>query len=215
MANFTKKCTGPCGRELPATEEYFYRGAGGRFGLMAMCKQCKRAKRHEYVVSPHGKQKSNEYYRRPEVKEKRRKQQRLFRATETRRDYMKQYRATPAGKSARALSANRRRARKCALPSTFTSADWQRCLDYWHGCCAYCGRQANGLFAQVHQEHFIPFTSPDCPGTVPWNMLPACDVCNLGKNNREPRAWVIEKFGKRKGAAILKRIDEYFGDLKP
>lgn len=125
-------------------------------------------------------------------------------------EYHRSYLRTPQGQQAHATGNTRRRARKRQLPVNFTTIDWQECLNYWHGCCAYCGRQANGLFSQVHQEHFIPLVSSHCPGTVRWNMLPSCADCNWSKKNKEPREWVIEKFGKRKGIQILKRIDGYF-----
>jgi 5-methylcytosine-specific restriction endonuclease McrA len=108
----------------------------------------------------------------------------------------------------------RNRTRRLSVPCDFNATDWRNCFAYWHGCCAYCGKQAEGLWATVHQEHFIPITSADCPGTVRWNMLPACEHCNLSKNNKEPRGWVINKFGKRKGARILKQIDKYFESVK-
>ncbi len=36
----TKICT-KCGRELPATKEYFYKNKGGKYGLDSKCKECK------------------------------------------------------------------------------------------------------------------------------------------------------------------------------
>jgi hypothetical protein len=53
-----KKCT-CCGMEFPATTEYWYKYKPGKYGLMAICKQCH-------------KEKKRLYRQRPEVKEKRR-----------------------------------------------------------------------------------------------------------------------------------------------
>ena len=36
-----KVCTGPCGLELPATEEYFGRQKFGKYGLRSVCKMCR------------------------------------------------------------------------------------------------------------------------------------------------------------------------------
>ena len=108
-----------------------------------------------------------------------------------------------------------RQARKRGLPDDFTVQDWEFCLNYWHGRCAYCGKQAEGLWQTVNREHFVPLSDvAHCPGTVRWNMLPACEHCNRNKHNKEPRSWVVNTFGKHKGAQILKRIDTYFEQMK-
>jgi len=36
----TKVCTGDCGRELPATTEFFHKSKRGKFGVAAKCKEC-------------------------------------------------------------------------------------------------------------------------------------------------------------------------------
>lgn len=123
---------------------------------------------------------------------------------------MKAQRQTPQYKLVNKLRSHHRRARKHGLPMIFTADDWQRCLNYWRGRCAYCGRQANNLFTPAHQEHFIPLVSPDCPGTVPWNMLPACGSCNHSKRDKSPTEWLTQKFGQRRAAEILARIEVYF-----
>lgn len=105
----------------------------------------------------------------------------------------------------------RRRSRKCSLPSTFTSADWQSALNYFNGCCAVCGRQS-GLWHTLAADHWIPLTSPDCPGTVAWNIVPLChgvDGCNNSKHANDPADWLTGKFGPRKGRAILRKIEAY------
>lgn len=110
---------------------------------------------------------------------------------------------------------NRRQARKLALPNDFYEIDWQRCLDYWGGRCAYCGNTV-GLFRnmKIVMEHFIPLGNPDCPGTVPENILPACVHCNVSKNNRNHKQWLIAKFGEKQAKKILKRIHDYFDSLR-
>lgn len=42
-----KKCTGTCGRLLPATDEYFYKSKVNRDGLYSWCKECKNAYERE------------------------------------------------------------------------------------------------------------------------------------------------------------------------
>jgi hypothetical protein len=109
----------------------------------------------------------------------------------------------------------RRRARKLALPDYFTILDWQYALDYFNDCCAACGRQLTDLFGthKANADHWIPLASPDCPGTVPGNIVPLCGGeggCNNSKSDKDPEEWLIARFGKRKGKAILQRINAYF-----
>lgn len=109
----------------------------------------------------------------------------------------------------------RRRARERAMPDTFTAQDWQRAVDYFHGRCAVCERQCKDLFGErtIAADHWIPLNSPDCPGTVPTNMIPLChgsDDCNCSKGHKDPIEWLIWKFGKRKANEILKRVNTYF-----
>lgn len=115
----------------------------------------------------------------------------------------------------------RRHTRKLGLPDTFTETDWQRAVDYFHGCCAICGRQANDLFGThtLSKDHWIAVTDtrPDNPGTVPENILPLChgvDGCNNSKLNKDPIEWVTRQFGNRKAKQILARVEAYFQSLK-
>lgn len=114
----------------------------------------------------------------------------------------------------RRINTQRRRARKRQLPDTITHDDWQRCLSYWNGRCAYCDNPP-GLFPnmRLHADHFIPLSSPDCPGTIPTNILPACGSCNDSKGYSNPIDWLTWKFGKRKAKQIVKRIEDYFASL--
>ncbi len=42
-----KRCTGPCGRVLPATPEFFYRKKHNKDGLDCRCKECDKADQHK------------------------------------------------------------------------------------------------------------------------------------------------------------------------
>jgi hypothetical protein len=110
----------------------------------------------------------------------------------------------------------KRKARKQSLPDNFTAQDWQRALDYFNDCCAVCGCPA-GLWHTIAADHWIPLTSPNCPGTIPTNIIPLCHAqkdgeggCNNSKYNREPEQWLTEKYGKRKAQQVLDRINTYF-----
>lgn len=106
----------------------------------------------------------------------------------------------------------KRKARKRELPNIFTKEDHTFCYQYWGYACAYCGRE-EGFLWTLALDHFIPLAVPECLGTVPWNILPAChgiSGCNNRKHKLLPQTWLPERFGKRKAALILKRIEAYF-----
>lgn len=63
-----KACTGPCGRTLPATTEFFHRGKKEKYGLRSICKECRVQKDAEYQAKPEVKAHRKAYYDRPEVK---------------------------------------------------------------------------------------------------------------------------------------------------
>lgn len=112
---------------------------------------------------------------------------------------------------ARLLGA-KKRARKRSLPSTFTKAEQQFCRQYFHYACAACTRE-EGFEWTISMDHWIPLNSHVCPGTVATNMIPLCNGiggCNTSKQHRDPGAWLLRRFGKRKAAAILRRIEAYF-----
>jgi hypothetical protein len=115
----------------------------------------------------------------------------------------------------------RRSARKRSLPDTLTAEQWQRCLDYFHHSCAVCGRDLDDTYGEVDyvlaMDHWIPLTSPNCPGTVVTNIVPLCHGkggCNNSKGDNDPIQWVIETFDEFGGNRILTRIEGYFEWVK-
>jgi 5-methylcytosine-specific restriction endonuclease McrA len=91
-------------------------------------------------------------------------------------------------------------------------------LIYWHDCCAVCGRSLQDLFGEVkqHNDHWIPVSDPrpGNPGTVATNIVPLCNRCNSTKSSKDPRQWLIERFGGRKAKVIITRIEAYFDWLR-
>jgi hypothetical protein len=236
-----KRCS-KCGEEKPATVEYFHKSKSGKNGVGSWCKTCRSAYKREYrkinkekiaadairyrLENPdkvygyaayyretHREQireKSREYHR--NNREKRIKQCLVYRLkniekiAEYNRNYHKQNRHISVAQR------QRRRARIGALPDTFTVQDWLRCLEYWHHCCAVCGKQLRDLFGEVkpNADHWISLNNTDCPGTVISNMICLCNKCNLSKSDNDPIEWLNRKFGKRKAKQILDRIHAYF-----
>jgi 5-methylcytosine-specific restriction endonuclease McrA len=103
---------------------------------------------------------------------------------------------------------------KITLPYSFSFDDEARALDYFHGYCAVCGKPLRDLFGEIepHLDHWIALSDPrlDNPGTVPTNMVPLCNKCNLSKHNADPVKWLNGKFGPRKAKQIQQRVEAYF-----
>lgn len=107
-----------------------------------------------------------------------------------------------------------RESQKRSLPATFTVADWEHALNYFHGCCAVCGRPP-GFWHRLAQDHWIPLSKGG--GYTRANIIPLCHGnggCNNSKRNHDANEWLTEQFGKRKANQVLKRIQEYFDSLK-
>lgn len=103
----------------------------------------------------------------------------------------------------------RRRARKKALPVDFTLRDWEFCLEYWHKACAVCGGSD-----ELHADHWIAISSPNCPGTVRENMIVLCEHCNLTKQAAPAERWLTEKLGAELASQKLQSIQAYFEHIK-
>jgi hypothetical protein len=232
-----KRCP-KCGELKP--REMFSRNKTNRDGLHSRCKACHASEMNEYRIANRDlvNEQAREWYsaHREEQKECKRVRyqenhahilEQTARSRESRKDirrvrreeqreqlraYYRDYSKSPVGKAAK----HRRKARKRALLSSFTGKDWQSSLNFFGGCCAVCGRQP-GLWHTIAADHWIPLASSDCPGTVPWNIVPLCHGnggCNNSKQDKSPRDWLIDRFGKRKGRAILQRIEVYLESRK-
>lgn len=128
------------------------------------------------------------------------------------REYTKAWRKNNPQK--RRIEHHRRRARKRNLASNFCIADWRRALDYFGGCCAVCGRPP-GLWHTLAADHWIPLSKGGL--TSPDNIVPLCHGeggCNNSKYNKDAAEWLLAKFGKRKGRAILRKIETYLAGIK-
>lgn len=103
--------------------------------------------------------------------------------------------------------------RKRRLPNTLTNADWERALTYWDHRCAVCERP-RGLWHTLAQDHWIPLTDANCPGTTAENILPLCHGeggCNNSKGKKDPLEWLRAKLGTRRAKQKLYDIKVYLG----
>ncbi len=227
----TLKHCSKCGEDKPSTAEFFHRNKNLADGFNRWCKVCcsKASKRWYENNRDHVKAMTKAWQQ--TNRERRNETSRLWREAnkEARREYYSAYRQTNREKLLDQRKArykanpelfragkHRRFARKRLLPGTFTAEDWRFAVEYFGGCCAVCRRPV-GLWHTLAADHWIPLKSPDCPGTVAWNIVPLCHGeggCNNFKYDRMPADWLVERFGKRKGRVILKRIEAFLNSRR-
>jgi hypothetical protein len=122
-----------------------------------------------------------------------------------------------SNRPATVLYVNKRRARKKSLPDTFTLAEEAFSRAHFHYACAACGNE-EGFAWHIVMDHWMPLASRTCPGTIATNMIPLCNgngSCNSTKHTKDPEPWLIDRFGTRKAAIILKKIHAYFALVTP
>jgi hypothetical protein len=216
-----KQCN-HCKQQFPATPEFFYRDKANPSGLRPECKSCGLAAVKAYQAKHPEKVRAANKRQWAENREQQQARKRASRAKnpQQHRDENKRYRERHAEevrerkRKYRAVNESTRKARKTGLPCSLTTAEWERCLDYWQHCCAVCGRPV-GLWHTLAREHWIALSDPrpDNPGTVATNIVPLCHGmggCNNSKHNRDAIEWLTERYGKRKAKQITQRVQRYF-----
>jgi 5-methylcytosine-specific restriction endonuclease McrA len=210
----TNHCS-KCGVEQPATSEYFR----PKHNVCRNCdREAARIYRHEHrdqILSRFReyRAKDGEAEKRRTYRKQRRARNRdreINRAKEWRKNnpdkvkaYEKQYRPTGM------INLLCGRARKLGFAANFTLEDWQICTAYWQLTCAYCEKAA-----AKEADHFISLKCPDCPGTVPTNILPTCKACNVSKSDDSADAWLTKKFGAEYAIRKLSQIHDYFDSVE-
>lgn len=107
---------------------------------------------------------------------------------------------------------SKRKARRKQLPVTFTHEEEQFCRQYFSFACAVCNRE-EAFDAVIGIDHWIPLSSPACPGSTATNLIPLCHGergCNNAKGKKDPKTWLIARVGTRKAADIIRKIEAYF-----
>lgn len=103
---------------------------------------------------------------------------------------------------------HKRLARKRGLPDTLTRQQWIDCLAFFGHRCAYCWKLRTPTY-----EHVIPYNSPDCPGNVAGNVIPACFPCNRSKSDTSLQKWLVKRFGQQLATDVLERLARYQAQL--
>jgi len=226
-----EKCVHPDGPILPETKEFFTPRKNRKDHFQSWCKACLaadqqarrdrdrdafNAERREYYKNhKESVNAKNAKYRHKDMEKQRRrtKEWRDANPEKSRQSGMLWQTKYPEKKRAiNRVILEKRRARKIALPDGFTMLDWQRCLEYFNNCCAACGKPFENN-KMTHADHWIPLASPNCPGTIPTNIVPLCGGkggCNNSKHKKQPLDWLIDKFGEEFAHYKLAEIEAFF-----
>lgn len=205
-SNVTTKRCNKCGKDFPATKQYFYESKSCRDGFRGECRACNRANYRAYYAANADREKARTnawnnankdwVYERNRVwrkanSERVKKYERLrvrvspkHRAyLEANRDKSKAYYRVwrknhpEAGKA----YVHNRRALKLSNGGTHTAADISLQLKTQKGRCWWCGGKLN---KQYHVDHRIPLVKGGSNG--PENLCIACPSCNLSKSAKMP-----------------------------
>ena len=184
-----------CGRNLPATAEYFHRHKRYKDGLRSTCKECrKRIRAEQYQENPDKfKERSRRYFieNREANSIKCKKWYRDNKKANTKR--CNQYYKENKDKL-REYIKNFNQKRRALIKEThadLTPEEWIDIKEFFNNSCAYCGmteeEHLSKFGEQIHQDHFIPLSkggeySKD-------NIIPSCRSCNSSKNDKEFWEW--------------------------
>lgn len=211
----TKVCT-KCGRELPATAEYFYRSKATKDGLWSYCKACnreaKREERHEYYEAH--KEERKEKYNSPKWKKYRKEYMHEYHLAHYSAEKRRQkYEESGREYAAKWYNENRERvldySQKKRMKARGCSADlslsqWEDTKEYFGYRCAYCGRQMINFI----RDHIIPVKHGGA--YTKSNIIPACQRCNSLKSARSLSEWYPKQsfYSPEREAKILEFIKE-------
>lgn len=204
-----------CGQSYPATVNYFPKSSSTKDGLYPYCKPCANAKNRDSYNRNREAARSRANARRATQREETNRKNRLYYAANRKKINQKNAAYQKANRDKWRVYYGVHQARRLDLPAQFSEDDWNRALTYFDGRCAYCGNLP-GLFQtmKLSVDHYVPLSFPDCPGTVPANIVPACVSCNASKHSKPAELWLIKRFGKRKAKEIAAKIAAYFQSLK-
>lgn len=228
----TKVCT-KCGKELPATAEYFSKAKNGKFGLRYTCKECDRQYReenkerkaeHNRKYREENKERIAEYDRKyrennkTKLLEYGRKYNRKYR--EENKEYFRQYKRKYREENKERITKyerkyyeenrehyrsyeQRRNSLKRNLPSTLTINQWRHAQSYFNHSCAYCGSATT-----LEQDHFWPLSEGG--GYTATNIIPACRSCNASKSNKPFEEWypTHESYSPEREAKIYQYFEQ-------
>lgn len=211
--NIKKICT-KCKRELPATKTYFYKDGKGKYGCHSQCKECQggkfgylipateeenkqkrrlyyqknKEKIKEYIKN--NKEKYNEqakkYYKKNRNKVLEREKKRYEENGDILKQRVNNYRKTVQGKTIAKNAKHKRRSRK-KNGVGISVKQWNKCLEYFDGRCAYSGELAENY----HMDHIVPLSTGGEHSY--YNIVPCMPKYNIQKSNKNMEEWYREQ----------------------
>lgn len=213
MFKICKKCK----KELPLTNEYFYKEKMNTDGFKGSCKKCmygsneKYRNEHTVNITEYLKQyqknnkniiaKKKKQYREKNkdkiaISNKEYRKNNLSKCKTIKREW------TLNNKEKTAVSYEKRRSMKKQTVCTLTSRQWVCIKEKFNLECAYCGGKL-----PLSQDHFVPL-SKGGEYTVN-NIIPACQPCNSSKHNYDFFEWYPQQkyYSKKTEKKILEYLN--------
>lgn len=164
----TQQCS-KCLKAKPATAEFFTPDPRMKSGFGSWCRQCQRDRARATMS-----RRRADPVERVKVMEAKKRHITSLQGREWKRRDSQAY--------------NHKRRQKPEHQWLWSPALWDKQVYLFESRCGYCGAQG-----KLETDHFIPLSHRDCPGTVPWNIVPACPRCSRRKGRRLPWNWCPDK----------------------
>lgn len=210
----TERICKTCNQPYPLTVEFWHKDGSDKYGFTYSCKECAKARAHEWLDDNPERNKENckNRYNTKRDEYIAYRERNAEHIAESKRDWRKrnpdkvkkhksesQKRNRPAANARakkwsdshpehRQALTMQRIARKKNAPGSYNGDDIKRMYDEQEGQCAYCGiRLYLDIPKDVHVDHIIPLTKG---GTnYPDNLALSCAECNQSKNNHGLADW--------------------------
>jgi HNH endonuclease len=194
-----KLCTGPCGRMLPATPEFFARKKASKDGLRTRCKNCMSEQGKEYRSRPEVQAQINTrmstYRALPEIQERSSSHYKIYtnrpEVRERIRTHMSGYGKRPERRLASRVNQHRYRARQKSIAGDHTPEQIQEQLERQRCRCYYCNTKFQQQYV-FHIEHTFPLSrvvGTDIPANDISYVVLSCPECNVSKQDKMPDEW--------------------------
>ena len=181
-----KRCT-CCGRWLVASTVNFSRIKAGKYGLWAMCKECK--KRYDKQRHEANREKILEQQKQWREANREKEAERKKRYYEANREKIakrhKQYYESPQGQAVAFNIQQRRRAKEKQQGTGITKEQWLEMMKFFDWKCAYSGETLNDKIRSI--DHIVPLNSNG--DNMIWNCVPMTRSLNSSKQDKDMLEW--------------------------